>query len=110
MSGIEDIYNVVNKMAAVPESMPHDALEESAYDTLENVVKSIRTENQENVYATPSSPTSVTSEKSMGSNLTTSPEPRQPSTPTTPLGLQSSTVSENSWAFFQYYSNIEVHV
>ena len=93
MSGIEDIYNVVNRMSAVPESMPQEMLEESAYDTLENVVKSIRTENQASGSSVPlPSPSSITTEKFRAGNLTT-PELHQPTTPTTPVGLKTSTVS-----------------
>lgn len=62
-SGVEAIYDVVNKMVLLEEgpsnevqvarqsSMSHE--EESAYDTLENVLKSIRTEAHTPYPATP---------------------------------------------------------
>ena len=100
MSGIEDIYNVVNKIAALPpESTPQNAVEESAYDTLENVVKSIRTSDVIPSTFVPGLPgpggviaSSTGTGKGRDGTLM-SPEPPQRQLAPTPPGLQSSTVS-----------------
>ena len=94
MSGIEDIYNVVNKIAALPpESIPQNAMEESAYDTLENVVKSIRTvDDSPSSFVPLPGPGGAVTEKARDGTLT-SPEPPSRQLAPTPPGLQSSTVS-----------------
>ena len=100
MSGIEDIYNVVNKIAALPpESTPQNEVEESAYDTLENVVKSIRTSDIAPSTFVPGLPgpgrviTSPTGTGKARDCTLMSPEPPQRQLAPTPPGLQSSTVS-----------------
>lgn len=97
MSGIEDIYNVVNKIAALPpESTPQNAMEESAYDTLENVVKSIRTvdDTPSSFVPLPGPGGAVTTSTGKARDGTlTSPEPPSRQLAPTPPGLQSSTVS-----------------
>ena len=100
MSGIEDIYNVVNKIAALPpESTPQNEVEESAYDTLENVVKSIRTSDIAPSTFVPGLPgpggviTSPTGTGKARDGTLMSPEPPQRQLAPTPPGLQSSTVS-----------------
>ena len=93
MSGIEDIYNVVNRIAAVNESVPQEEIEETAYDTLENVVKSIRTGNQAGSSAPLPSPGSGDTAEGFRYGNSISPEPPQQRMATTPPGLQSSTVS-----------------
>ena len=99
MSGIEDIYNVVNKIAALPpESEPQNAIEESAYDTLENVVKSIRTVNDAPSTFAPGLPgpgggAVTASTGRVRDGMLASPEPPQRQLAPTPPGLQSSTVS-----------------
>ena len=95
MSGIQDIYNAVNKIAAVPESMPQDEIEESAYDTLENVVKSIRTDHPTASYVPLPGSGGVTTATTgrARDGMLTSPEPPPRTLASTPPGLQSSTVS-----------------
>ena len=98
MSGIEDIYNVVNKIAALPpESTPQSAIEESAYDTLENVVKSIRTaDDAPSTFVAlpgPGGGAVTTSTGKARDGTLMSPEPPSRQLAPTPPGLQSSTVS-----------------
>ena len=86
---------MVNKIAAVPESMPQDEIEESADDTLENVVKSIRTDHPTTSYVPlpgPGGVTTATTGRTRYGTLT-SPEPPPRMLASTPPGLQSSTVS-----------------
>ena len=85
LSGIEDIYKVVNRISSLPESMPEDEIEESAYDTLENVVKSIRTGSNASSFAPLPSPGVETTTKARDANMT-SPEPPQPAPASIPKG------------------------
>ena len=110
MSGIEDIYNVVNKIAALPpESTPQNEVEESAYDTLENVVKSIRTSDIAPSTFVPGLPGPggvITSPMGTGKardGTLMSPEPPQRQLAPTPPGLQSSTVSWPKISQLQFF-------
>ena len=96
MSGIEDIYKAVNKYATRPKnSIPEDAIEESAYDTLENVVKSIRTDEHPVSFVPLPGPGGVTTAtgKTRDGMLMSPSEPPSRTHSRTPPGLQSSTVS-----------------
>ena len=93
MSGIEDIYNVVNRIAAVPEDMPQEAIEESAYDTLENVVQSIRTDQRASSHVSLPSPSGVSNTERFRDSNSISPEPPQRPVASIPPGVQNSTVS-----------------
>ena len=97
MSGIEDIYNVVDKIAALPpESTPQNEVEESAYDTLESIVKSIRTENVAPSTFVPILPgpgEAMTSSIGTGKGKDSTLMSSEPLLAPTPPGLESSTVS-----------------
>ena len=92
MTGIKDIYNIVTKSA------PQEAIEESVYDTLEDVVKSIRTGNHQAGFSMPlTSPGSDDTAEEFRHDNSISPEPPQHPIPP---GLQSSTVSMPLLFFF----------
>ncbi len=90
MSGVEAVYHVVNKMVLMSDNIQvarESSLtqeEESAYDTLENVLKSMRTEGH-----TPYSPT-----RTEGGHRSMVPQPQQ-GKPATPPQARSPLSREN---------------